>query len=358
MCHRPSLDHQDQLGFPLLQAGRGVSTIVISRMLEQHTIWPTIPLMQPESVHRASRHDIVARPRRLAPAPMVVTERDHQMLEALLTYRALSTDQIRRLFYPSRWMASSRLHRLALHKYVVPLARQRPYPGHKRGFAYRIGKRGAALLADDRGLAPSMLIYWGKEADRDGHTIECGTLYIEHMLELSELHIGLRQGSAGTNCRLTLWRDEADYRREHLIDTVRTEAGPGQPKRALKILPDGYAVLETAENQVGHFFVEIDRGTESIRGKWQNKVLGYKALFSSGLFHKRYDVAAEVGFRVLVTAPSAARALNIKAACERYGDPGLARLFLVAPLSVVEASNAVSDPIWLRGGTTVTQGLL
>jgi hypothetical protein len=100
----------------------------------------------------------------------------------------------------------------------------------------------------------------------------------------------------------------------------------------------------------GHFFIELDRGTETIYRAWQQKVLAYKAYWRSGKLGQRYEAGEPAtSFRVLTICPSQKRAANIISAAQQYGSLEAAGLFLAAPITKVDPQ-ALIAPIWVRGG--------
>ena len=60
-------------------------------------------------------------------------------------------------------------------------------------------------------------------------------------------------------------------------------------------------MLKTEKGR-GHFFLEFDRGTETIGKQWKRKVLAYQAYLRSGKFHQRYRADNQTGFRILTIA--------------------------------------------------------
>jgi hypothetical protein len=291
--------------------------------------------------------------------PFELTDRDAHVLRALHRLRVLDRQQIEQLFFPNFSLACKRLRLLYQHGFVERLYRP-PYPnGAVRGPAYRLGTRGAKLLADEQGIALPQFFYWGKGDDRDAHQVSVNYLFLEHALQLSSVRISIEASARASKCTIEQWRDDVDIRRGKMGDEVRVEPSSGAKHVTMKVIPDGYIVLVTANGHTGHFFLEADRGSESVKEKWRRKIFGYKALFSSGTFHKRYQVQErQTAFRVLVTTPSLIRAQNLKAAAQRYGDARLSQLFLFAPISDVTTQDTLTAPIWLRGGTPEAQGLL
>jgi len=290
--------------------------------------------------------------------PFQLTEREREVLRAVHRFRVLDRQQIQSLFFPNLSKACTRLRLLYQHGFLERLYRLSYLSHMRRGPVYRLGARGARALADETAMTLTHFDYWGKGDDRDGHQTEVGPVYLEHLVMLADIRIAIERAAARAGCTISLWRDEWDIRRAKRGDPVRFEPGPGKGKITVTVIPDGYFVLATLAGQTGHFFLEADRGTESITEKWRRKISGYKAFFSSGVFHERYGIGQrDTAFRVLAVTPSLARAQSITVAAERYGLPELARLFLAAPISEV-VHDPLSAPIWLRGGTTELQGLL
>ena len=119
-----------------------------------------------------------------------------------------------------------------------------------------------------------------------------------------------------------------------------------------------YNELETLQGR-GHFFLEIDRSTESVRRRWRRKILGYKEYVMGGGFHKRYGVDPEqTAVRILTTTLSLQRAENLQKAAEHYGSPEASQMFLFAPLANVTAEKVLTSPIWLRASFQGRQSLL
>jgi hypothetical protein len=146
------------------------------------------------------------------------------------------------------------------------------------------------------------------------------------------------------------------------MSSWRTERVWVQPKNKssrveVAVTPDSYFALDTPRGR-GHFFIELDRGTETIYRAWQQKILAYKEYWRGGKFRQRYcadDGAAS--FRVLAVTPSQKRTANIIAAAQQHGSPEAAGLFLSAPISRIDRQ-VLNAPIWARGGVAGAQALL
>ena len=114
--------------------------------------------------------------------------------------------------------------------------------------------------------------------------------------------------------------------------------------------------LRNREGHTSYVFIEADRTN---RNNWPAKIRAYKALWSSGNFHKRFTVAdSETGFRVLATTRSQERANYLVTQAETIGRKELASLFLFVPISTVATTaNVFATPIWARSGMGEKQSL-
>jgi hypothetical protein len=307
--------------------------------------------------------------RSLSARPFRMTERDMRVIDSVHRYRVLDRNQVERLYFASPGMntnqAIERLKFLYEHGYLERLYRPQ-YPPQvqsihlantRRGPVYRLAAGGAKLLAEERGLPMRQFNYWRNSDDRDSQRSLITDQFIEHMVTLADIRIAVEHAAIVAGGTIEIWRDEVELRRMQTWDTIVVEPAP-KSKSCVKVTPDGYFVLTTAGGQRGYFFIEADRGTESIKERWRQKLLGYKGMLSTGIFHKRYGAHPGTAFRVLVTTPTIWRAQNIHAATTRYGAAELASLFLCAPISDVTSKDALRAPIWLRGGTTGAQALL
>ncbi len=174
-------------------------------------------------------------------------------------------------------------------------------------------------------------------------------MFLEHGLALADVRIAFEQSALLNGCTIEVWHDEMDIRHSRDHDRVMVPL-PGKPSERVPILPDGYFQLAIPRGR-GHFFMEVDRSTETIIRKWQRKMVGYKEYVLSGGFHRRYGVSRrQTALRILTTTPSLQRAQNLKVAAERYGPAEASPLFLFAPFDQVTSQDALVAPIWFRAG--------
>lgn len=287
-----------------------------------------------------------------------MTNRDLSILEAVHRYRVLHRGQISQQFFigvnDEGSTARRRLGLLYQNGYLERIPRFVAPPMNNPGPAYRLAARGAAVLAQKAGTAYKEFNYWGKAEDETSHVTKLGHSYLEHALLLADLRKRFEQKAIEAGCTIEKWLDYLELRKWWKTERVWIRLSPNTPAENLAIAPDGYFVLRTPEGR-GHFFLEADRGTETIDKQWKRKILSYGEYLRSGKFHQRYQVSFRTGFRVLTIAPSETRARNLQQAAEKFA-PTTAEAFLFTLTNTFNAS-ALSAQIWLRGGCTSPRAL-
>lgn len=113
----------------------------------------------------------------------------------------------------------------------------------------------------------------------------------------------------------------------------------------LPLVPDGLVEIATLAGRLSAF-VEVDRGTESLR-VWERKVSLYVELAVSGA-HRQFTEAEH--FRVLVIAETTKRRDQLRAEVARQ----TTKLFWLASMDEIER-RGVWSPVWIRsaGGDPV-----
>ena len=291
---------------------------------------------------------------------MQLTQRDVAILEAVQRYRVLHRGQISEMFFAGvddeGGSARRRLGLLYQHGYLERIPRYISPPMNNPGPAYRLAARGAAVLAQRSNIHVSRFNYWGRGEDADSHVTQVGHSYLEHALLLTDIRKAFEQQARAAGCRIETWLDYLELQKTWKTERVWIQLSPHAPRENLAIAPDGYFVLSTPKGR-GHFFLEADRGTETIERQWKRKILAYAEYLRSGKFNLRYRVRTGIGFRVLTLTPTGLRATNLQHAAERFSTRETARAFLFAAIDPFKTST-LSSPIWLRGGATAAQALV
>jgi hypothetical protein len=292
--------------------------------------------------------------------PIQLTKRDTELIQAIHRYRVLHRAHIEDLFFAGVHdegsSARRRLNLLYQHGYLERIPRFISPPTNNPGPAYRLAQRGAVFLAERTGIAMAEFNYWGKSEDRDSHIGSVGHSYLEHNLTLSDIRLWFEQQAQQAKCEIESWQDYFDLRASWKTERVAIKLTETAPLEDIAIAPDGYVVLKTEKGR-GYFFLEFDRGTETIGKQWKRKVMAYKEYLRCGKFHQRYQVSEHTGFRVLTIATSMRRASNLHIAAQQYGDKELAPIFLFIGWPELK-SHTLNDALWLRGGTSELQTVL
>lgn len=203
----------------------------------------------PAVLHPAGseRHRRVSR-RRLDILSRDLSPRERAVLDSLDRFRLLTTEQLQLLHFTDHATPTSAarvcrrvLRQLARDRVVEPLERRvGGFQAGSTSFVWRVGPVGDRLLrADD-------------PAPRSRRK-EPSTRYLDHCLAIADCH-----------CRLTLASRQGELellRSDPEPSSWRRYQGLGGSREILK--PDLFAVTATGDYE-DHWFVEVDRGTESL----------------------------------------------------------------------------------------------
>lgn len=239
-----------------------------------------------------------------ASPPDELASRDRHILADLARVRLLTGGQLERLHFAALASSNARgsarrrsLGRLVTRGFVTTLPRR--VGGERAGSAglvYALDARAhrERLLWDD---APSA------DADRPGRTRRpwaIGWLFVRHTVDVAELYVQLR---------------EAEHRGELRLLGFDAEPASWHRTAAGTLKPDAYAVVE-AGGWERHWWIEVDRGTESLPTV-RRKLAAYLQAYRS-----RDAGPSGVLPRVLVTVPDDRRADGIRGQLRQLLRPG------------------------------------
>lgn len=170
-----------------------------------------------------------------------LTERDRLVALACYEHRALTTEQLRRLYF-----GSSRRARLRLEQLYQLRVIDRFRPPKERGqgsapYHWVLDEAGAHIAAEALGLERSEL-RWRRQAA----IAIAGSSALTHQLQVNEFYSQLAEQAAEAGGRLSAWWGE----RRCL------------PALGGHVAPDGYGRLELAGQRPVSFLLELDRATE------------------------------------------------------------------------------------------------
>lgn len=280
------------------------------------------------------------------PPAMVLTQRDREILRQVYAFRLMTREQIEELlFRPERGQdhmtktskVRQRLKLLYQHGYLERI----PLPTGPGQWAwrpvYRLARKGAKLLAEEKNMTISQLNYWGKADDREHRTSEPSLLFMKHSLEINDVRLAILRAAEAHGYCVEQWLDDTALKREKMKqDTVFRSDWDGGAK--VGVIPDAYFVLHLGDRRA-HFFLELDRATMS-NGRWRSRIYSYLDYVHSGRYRERFQTPS---LRILTVTTTAQRLENLKKATEQAGGK---ELFWFTTMDQVSPSNVFLGPIW------------
>jgi hypothetical protein len=230
-----------------------------------------------------------------------LVERDLAVLRHVSDLRFVTGAQLTRLCFmdaPDQ-AANARAARRTLLRLVRlgALARlPRPIGGMRAGsagFVYYLGP-GGQRLAVERGWQPKR---------RRRRSAYPGTLFLRHVLDITELHVQLVEADRSRRLELLELASEPSCHRTY-----------DGPHGLLTLKPDSYVRLGSGDFE-DSYFIEVDRGTEGSRAI-AAQLARYVAYYDSGQEQRRRGVFP----RVLWLAADARRAEVIEACVTELGE--------------------------------------
>lgn len=262
-----------------------------------------------QPAHRFSRDQVERIGRRLS-------KRDYQILHTVHAHRMLTTDQLRRFHFTEFGSdaAAARVCRRSLnrlHNLGVIEHLQRRVGGERAGSASYVWRVG---LVGDR------LLKLGDSHAARARRKEPSLRHLEHCLAIAETHLQLREVSTTSD-------------RFQLV-SVTTEPGNWRPYRMASgetsICKPDLAVITASGDYEDHWFIEVDRGTESLPTLLM-KCQQYLEYRTSGREQERFGVFP----RVIWIMPTSGDADRLAAAIARSTQlpPTLFRIITQAELA-------------------------
>jgi Replication-relaxation len=233
-------------------------------------------------------------------APIVLTERDLQILVAVHVQGLLTTDLVELAFFPSpdgsrSWPSSKAYERLRelwlwgyLERIELPVAR---VLGGRRPFLYALGQQGVPYVEQRVGTA--RLPVQPRRLDRLDH------VFVDHDLEAAAFWANIKERlrTFAPRVRRFVWLGERELRARR----VRVR----DPDRGywLPFLPDAYFEVTYADGRVQCAIVEVDMGTLTLR-RFARKIVAFEAALQADVFWRHFKRDA---FEVFVLTPSERR---------------------------------------------------
>jgi hypothetical protein len=286
------------------------------------------------------RGDMLQRRRRdqrqKVPKPIRLTDRDKWIVYTVHQYRVLRQDQLERLFNRSSSVMQRVMVRLYDHGFLE--RKFLPILGWNSPTLYVLDRKGAELLRTEFGLED--LVWYNSSKDLKME-------FLEHTTSINDVRIALTKAAEAAGYDLRKWVTETELKGNYDRVKVRIASGGLQ---SVSLIPDSYIVLKVPQGYA-HFFLELDRGTETI-GRFKSKILAYTAYYQSGAYERRYNSKS---MRVLTVTSSVKRLENLKKATEEAGGK---RRFWFAIQNTISTDSILHAPIWYVAGEQAKSQLL
>ncbi|MFH1565152.1 MAG: replication-relaxation family protein [bacterium] len=169
-------------------------------------------------------------------------------------------------------------------------------------------------------------------------------LNLWHALMVAEFHATIAQVDyEKTKTQLRSWKQGEDINQHP--PQVKIKGKKGSIKKAIK--PDAYFILKKGE-YVQHFFLEADRSTMTI-ARFVEKIKAYWKLWQEKKHAEHFGIGESVGFRVLTTTISEARAENLRRAVKEADNGKIGNnMFYFTCAKNIDFTNpeSILKPIW------------
>lgn len=292
----------------------------------------------------------IRRPRfrrhRFGKPPLVLQERDTEIVRLVADYRFLTSEQIQVLVDGSDQAILRRLQKL-FHGGYLDRPRSQKQNGNGK-MVYALAQKGADLIARLDGDGKPATIDWS-EKNR-----QVRLRYLEHALMVSRFRTALALGTRlRPDVAVESWQQGNDIR-----DSVIAEDEHG-PER-IPVAPDAYMVLRLVNEPEGrnriHVVLEADRGTMTTK-RFLTKVRGYWHYRQSGRQEERFGIK---NFLVLTVTLTDERAANLCSATKALAELGGLRMFLFGPeRNYTEGQTGrILDAVWQTPADDTLHGLL
>lgn len=127
----------------------------------------------------------------------------------------------------------------------------------KKSYFYTLTASGAEAVTSVRGSN----IFWRKTDSR------LRPNYVEHLIMTNDVRLAimrLQKPDHPSGLRLARWRDELMLAQDHKELKIPAIVNPDKTISYSSLIPDAYVVLRDQDGYESRFFLEIDRGSESI----------------------------------------------------------------------------------------------
>ena len=202
--------------------------------------------------------------------PIVLTDRDRDILSALFTQGFLTTELVELVFFSDsaegRHSPSSRAYERLRQLWSWRLVERIEIPtlrslGGRRPFLYTLGPRGVPVVAEQ--LQQGVGLVQRRRVDR------LRTTFLDHELTVASFWAHLVALLHSSKAMLQCWIPEREIRaRKVRVYDRRTQ-------RLIPVLPDAVFLVRYPDNFVQTCYLEVDMGTLTV-GRYQQKLRAFE----------------------------------------------------------------------------------
>jgi hypothetical protein len=289
------------------------------------------------------------------PQDLRIDGRKLDMLEQLMKYDLLTTQQVALLDGGSEQMVSRILHRLLLSGYILrPYGQRQSFYDKREPWIYGLANHGADTLAEKRGIPRGKLDWTKKNRVAKGN--------YKHKVLLNELRVRLE---VDTRDRPDISYVEGGALIAQFATPVKTWRVPvmdGDKVYEDGVSPDLLGRLifhrEPKPHNFATFFPEADRATEPNDTDTPREVYLYRkmlAYYFTYMLGIHTELFGFKEFRVPILTTSPGRVENLIEVNKRFNNGEGSELFIFTDRASLCASPRVLEHMWLNGrGERVT----
>jgi hypothetical protein len=228
--------------------------------------------------------------RRTKPPQVRIQARDIEILNALSSYRFLTTTQVTSLFFNTKKRAEHRLRKLYDAQLIDRIFR--PVIKGSAEIIHILDRFGVNLLAEETGIDRGEI----NAARQKAKSLK--SFFLNHFIEINQFRVSLTLAAQNQNYELLFWKYETELKNQNeqgilIADKVKD---PENPSQRIPVAPDAFFGLGTPKGKT-YFFLEVDRATMD-NSRFKRKIKGYARYWLDGVFQEKWGYKA---FRVLTT---------------------------------------------------------
>jgi len=268
-------------------------------------------------------------------------ERDIDILDALSSYRLLTTSQLARLFFTTKKRAERRLRQLYDAELVERIFR--PVVRGSAEILYILDREGVNLLAQVQGRDRAEI----QTARTRAKSLK--PFVLDHFIEVNQFRLSITLSAPKHNSSLIFWKYEHELQNKNKKGVLISDrvTDPENPSQKIPVTPDGFFGLKTPRGNT-YFFVEVDRGTMDNQ-RFRRKMRGYARYWADNVFQEKWGYKT---FRVLTTTTTRRVSNLIKTTCQ-LKDTRLLSMFHFTDKANI-TPETILDTVWrvpLRDGS-------